>query len=249
MPTPAEPAPKTTICWSTRRPPETRTPASTQARPTAAVPWMSSSKVHRRVAVPREDAARRRTGEVLPVQDRLREPLGRAGDVGVDELVVLLAAHPGATQAEVARVVEQLLAVGADVEPDREDPLGVDAGGDRVDRELADRDVDAADAPVADAEDRLGVGGDDQVDVVRRRARCASSARSIPSTSSMLRKTPRGRRNRWLNSWIAAPDGGRVDDRQHLVHVLADQPVEEHLVVVVQVGEEDPLLDVGVAWP
>ena len=57
IPTPAEPAPKTTICWSTSRPPETRTPASTQARPTAAVPWMSSSKVHRvspyRARIPR----------------------------------------------------------------------------------------------------------------------------------------------------------------------------------------------------
>ena len=31
-----------------------------------------------RVAVPGEDAARRRTGEVLPVQDRVREPLARA---------------------------------------------------------------------------------------------------------------------------------------------------------------------------
>ena len=39
---------------------------------------------------------------------------------------------------------------------------------------------------------------------------------------------------------------GRVDDRQHLVHVLTDEAVEEHLVVVVQLGEEDPLLDVGV---
>jgi hypothetical protein len=62
----------------------------------------------------------------------------------------------------------------------------------------------------------------------------------------MLRKTPRGRRNRWLNSSIAAPTVGRVDDRQHLVHVLADEAVEEHLVVVVQLGQEHPLLDVGV---
>ena len=46
MPTPADPAPKTTIFWSVRRPPDTRTPASAQASPTAAVPWMSSSKVH-----------------------------------------------------------------------------------------------------------------------------------------------------------------------------------------------------------
>ena len=42
-------------------------------------------------------------------------------------------------------------------------------------------------------------------------------------------------------------DGRGVDDRQHLVDVLADELVEEHLVAVVQVGEEDPLVDVGLA--
>ena len=68
----------------------------------------------------------------------------------------------------------------------------------------------------------------------------------MPSTSSMLRKTPRGRRNRWLNSSIAVPTVGRVDDRQHLVDVLAHQPVEEHLVAVVELGEEHPLLHVRV---
>ena len=43
------------------------------------------------------------------------------------------------------------------------------------------------------------------------------------------------------------PDRRRVDDREHLVHVLADESVEEHLVAVVQLGEEDPVVDVGLA--
>ena len=45
IPTPAAPAPKTTICCSVSRPPETCTPASAHARPIDAVPWMSSSNV------------------------------------------------------------------------------------------------------------------------------------------------------------------------------------------------------------
>ena len=46
----------------------------------------------------------------------------------------------------------------------------VDAGGGGVDGELADGDLDAADALVADAEDALGVGRHQQVDVVGAQA-------------------------------------------------------------------------------
>ena len=52
-----------------------------------------------RVAVAREDPACRRPGEVLPVQDRVREARRGAGDVGVDERVVRLPADPRAAQA------------------------------------------------------------------------------------------------------------------------------------------------------
>ncbi len=245
MPTPAEPAPNTTIFWSTRRPPETRTPASTQARPTAAVPWMSSSKVHRVSPYRARMPARRRTREVLPVQDRLREPRRGGGDVGVDERVVRLAPHPGTAQPEVARVVEQLLGVRAHVQPDRQDAPGVDAGRDRVDGELADRDVDATDAPVTDAQDRLGVGGDHQVDVVGTEPGGVEGPVDAVDVLDVEEDAP-GPAEQVAELLDGRTHGGRVDDRQHLVHVLADQPVEEHLVAVVQLGEEDPLLDVGV---
>ena len=39
-------------------------------------------------------------------------------------------------------------------------------GRGRVDGQLADRDLDAAHPPVADAKDLLGVGAHDQVDVI-----------------------------------------------------------------------------------
>src|SRR4029453_10062321 len=42
----------------------------------------------------------------------------------------------------------------------------VQAGGGNVNRQLADGNVGAADALVADAEDAFGVGGNQQVDVV-----------------------------------------------------------------------------------
>ena len=166
MPIPAAPPPKMTISCSVSRPPgdaHARQHARQADRRGALDVVVERAQ---RVAVALEDAAGLRAGEVLPVQDRVREALARGGDVRVDERVVLGAAHARASQPEVARVGEQLFAVRADVEADGEHAGRVDPGRHRVDGELADRDVDAADAPVADAEDRLAVGGDDQVDVV-----------------------------------------------------------------------------------
>ena len=196
------------------------------------------------VAVLREDPPRRRPGEVLPVQDRLREVRRGAGDVGVDERLVRLAAHPGTPQPEVAGVVEQHLAVRAHVEADGQHPAGVDAGRDGVDRELADRDVDPADAPVADAEDRLGVGRHHEVDVVRAEAGGVQGRVDAVDVLD-VEEHAAGAAEEVAELLDGRPDRGGVDDRQHLVDVLTDEPVEQHLVVVVQVGEEGPLLDVG----
>jgi hypothetical protein len=118
------------------------------------------------VAVPIEDAARVLRAEVLEVQDRSGEERSGDGHVPVDELVVAVSAHPGMPVPQVGRVVQQRRVVRPAVEAHGDDPRGVDAGSCRVDGELPDGDVDAVDAPVADAEDLLGVGADDQVDVV-----------------------------------------------------------------------------------
>jgi hypothetical protein len=40
------------------------------------------------------------------------------------------------------------------------------------------------------------------------------------------------------------PDGGGVDDRQHLGDVLGEQPVEQHLVAVPQVRQIHPLTQI-----
>ena len=110
--------------------------------------------------------------------------------------------------AQIARIGEQLLAVRAGVEAHRQHAIGVDPPGDRVDGELADRDVDPADPPVADAQDRLAVGGDDQVDVVRAQPGALERGIDPVDRRSTFRWTPRGRRNCWLNSSIAVPTVG-----------------------------------------
>ena len=88
-------------------------------------------------------------------------------DVGFDEGVVALAANPRVPVPRVHRIGQQALPVGADVEHHRNHAGRIDAARRGIDRQFADGDFDSTDAPVADAEDLLGVGGQDQVDIVR----------------------------------------------------------------------------------
>ena len=162
------------------------------------------------------------------------------GDVGVDQVVVPLVADPGVPGAEVHVVVEQLQVVGAHVQHDRQHPARVDAGGRGVHGELADGDLDPADTLVADAEDALGVGGDQQVNVIRPETGVAQGGFDV------LRVVDRQVDAAGAAELLAEPldrqaDRRGVDDGQHLGDVLGEQPVEQHLVPIAEIGQVHPL--------
>ena len=69
---------------------------------------------------------------------------------------------------EIERVVEQNLIVGADIENDRQAVLRRHAGAGGVERELAKRDAHSAGAEIAETEDALAVGDDDEAHVLFR---------------------------------------------------------------------------------
>ena len=195
------------------------------------------------LAVGQQDAARVGRAEVLEVEQRVGEELGRDGQVLVDECVVLLAAHACVTVAQVCGVVEQGLVVRAAVQVDGDCPLGVDAGGRRVDGELAYGDIGAVDAPVPDPEDLLGIGGDQQIDVV------GPQTQALQGGAHVL-DTVHGQVDGARPAVVAAPlldglaDRGVVDDRQQLGEVVGEHPVVEDLVAVVELVEEDVLVQV-----
>ena len=118
------------------------------------------------VGVPVQDPPGVAGAEVLPVQHRPGEQLGRCPHVGVDELVVALLTHPRVPVAQVHLVVEQAQVVGAHVQHDGDHPAGMQPGCGGVDGQLADGNIDAADSLVTDAEDALRVGRHQQVDVL-----------------------------------------------------------------------------------
>jgi hypothetical protein len=189
-----------------------------------------------RVGVLGQDAMGVGRAEVFPVQHRVREQPGRGTHISIDQLVILLAPHPRMPVAQVHGVIKQGLVVGPGVQHHRDDPARVQPGRGDVQGQLADGDRDAADAPVADAEDALGVGSHDQVDVVAAQPVVAEGRLDLagiihrqvdPARTAVLQAVPfdRGAHRRG------------VHDRQHLGDVLGEQPVEQHLVPVPQTSQ------------
>ena len=129
---------------------------------------MSSLNDGTRVPVAIEDPQRVGLLEVLPLDDAARPHLGDARDERLDQVVVGGAAQPRGAMPEVERIGQQRRVVGPDVERDRQGQDRMDAAGRRVQRELADRDAHPAGALVAEPEDPLVVGHDDQPDVLVR---------------------------------------------------------------------------------
>ena len=66
--------------------------------------------------------------------------------------------------ADVSRIVQQTFAVGADIEHDRNYTRRVDSTRGRMNGQFADGDLDRAHTPIADSQNLLTVGRDDQVD-------------------------------------------------------------------------------------
>ena len=115
-------------------------------------------------------------------------------------------------------------------------------GARRVERQLPDRDAHAAGALVAQAEDALAVGHHDQRHVRRRRV-----AQHVRDVRDVLGGDPQSARP---PQDVAEPlaglaHRGRVDDRGQLLEVVAQQPVEQRLVAVLQRDQPDVLLHVA----
>ncbi len=180
--------------------------------------------------------------EVLPVQQHIGQ-LGLHGvDEVIDELVVVLVIDPAMAPAEIHRVVEQLGVVGADVKHHRQRPRGVDPAERGVQRQLADWDSHPAEALVAQPEHALPVGDDDDVDVV---VGTVAQYLGDPVAIGVRDEQPTRPAVDLAEPLRCDADRRRVDDRQHLLDVRAQQFVEQNLVVVLQRPEVDVLGDVG----
>ena len=177
--------------------------------------------------------------EVFPLEDGLRIDAHDRLDEPVDERLIAGAANPSVAHAEIQRIVQQFLVVGADVEHDRQRQVRRDAGTGGVQTEFANRNAHAADALIAEAEDPFAVGHDDHgwrnrmvrqdpLDPILLLVGDIESARPPEDVRELLARFA---------------DHRRVDDRQHLLDVVVQQAEEQRLVAVLERGEVDVFLD------
>ena len=118
---------------------------------------------------------------------------------------------------QVERVGKQCGIVGPHVERHRQGHGGIDAAACRVEGQLADRDGHPAGALVAEPQDPLVIGDDDESDVV---VRSLAEKLRDPVVIGWRDPDPSGPADDVAELLAGAADRRRVDDRQELLEVF-----------------------------
>ena len=196
------------------------------------------------VAVAGEDAHRIVALEILPLDDGRREHPGHRLHERLDDRIVGRAAQARRPVSDVQRIVKELAAVGPYIERDGQGVRRIDARGCRVQGQLSDRDRHPAGSLVAQAQDALVVGDDDQADVVAGRPQDAIDPADVVRGDPDPTRTP----DDVTELLTGKTDRRRVDDREEFLEVLDQQPIEQGLVAVLESGQSDvPLEFIGLA--
>jgi hypothetical protein len=193
------------------------------------------------IAVTIENRTRVDAGKVFPLEECRRKDFLDGGYKRVDEALVIDTGDARVAPTEVFRIAKALLVVRADVEDDGKGARGMDSADEAVERKLADGDAQSADALIADAKNALAVGNHDDVDFwiwmiaqkrrngVTQGIRDEKAARTAIDVAELL---------------ATERDDRRVDDRQHLLDMVEEEPVKEHFVGVLKLAKIDVAFEV-----
>ena len=99
------------------------------------------------------------------MQVEVREELLDGGHEVVNEGVVAVLVDTLVALTQVQWVIEQFLAVGAGVDDNRHDTVWINASCGGVNHELTDGNLDTVGTPVADTQNGLCIGDNNQIDV------------------------------------------------------------------------------------
>ena len=182
-----------------------------------------------------------RGGEVLPLQQHVGQLLVHGGHEVVDERVVLVVADPPVAPAEVLRIFQEFDVVGSHIEDDRQGAGRVDAADEGVQRKLPDRDAHPADALVAQAENALAVGHDDDVRVA---VRTVVDHLGQPVPVGIGHEEPARPPVDLAEALAGHADRRGVHDRHGLGDVVTQDSVEQCFVAVLQCAKVDVLVEI-----
>ncbi len=177
--------------------------------------------------------------EILELNEDAGKYLVRRRDEFLDQFIVGRAGDAVLAQAYIKRVFEQRFIVGADVDGDRQAQIGMHAGAGGIQRQLAHRYAHAVGAEISKPQYPLAVGDDDQLrgmgpvaqDLLDAAAIVGAdekAARALENVAELLAREAYGR---------------RVDQRLHLVDVVAQHAEKQRLVAVVQRIQRDELVE------
>ena len=146
------------------------------------------------------------------------------------------------TPAHIQRVVEQLLVVGADIQHDRQGVGRADTAAGGIERQLTDRDAHPADTLVAETENTLAVGHHDHFDVMVRYV-----LQDIVEVVPILVGDEHAARATvdFRETLTGGADGGGIDNRHHLIEMIANQAIKQGFVGVLDVAQINVLIDLG----
>ena len=172
----------------------------------------------------------------------MRPAFAHRADEHVDQFVVFGAAHAFVLPADIKRIGEVLLVVGAGVENDRQRGRRMQPGAGGVERQLADRNAHAAGALVTEAEDALAVADHDRLDGIKARMR--KDARDQVFMRDAEKQPARFAEN-MAEQFAAAADRRRIEDRHQLFDVAGQKRVEQGFVGILQPAQKHIFLDVA----
>ena len=174
-------------------------------------------------------------GEILELDHHARKHFRCSGNEFVQQLVIGHAGEPALAQPDIERVFEHRRIVAADVEGDRQAQLRMHACTRGIQRQLAHRNSHAVGAQVAQAENALAVGDDDDAGLVGPVAQQLRDASAVVGADEQAAR-PLKDVAEFLTS---QSNRRRVDQRLHFVDVVAQHAKEQRFVAVVQGIERD----------
>ena len=178
--------------------------------------------------------------EVLELQDAVRHDLPHRPHELVQEGRVLRAGGPPLPEPLVLGVPQQALVVRAHVQAHREALAGVHARRRGVEEDLPLRDPHAAGPEVPEAQDAFAVGDDAHLDPAR--VRPAAQLGQDPPFVPEADEQPGGPQGQVAVPLAGLPHYGRVDVRQHLLRVRAQQAEERGGVRLLEVPQVEVLI-------
>src|SRR5205814_8108197 len=180
--------------------------------------------------------------EILELDNRVWKALSGSGYEFGDERFVVLSAESSLRQSQIKRVAAQSGVVRTHIESNRQTLEGRNATARAVQDQLAYRDTHSVGAEIAQTQNSLAICHDNHPDI------------ALGPLEQHLRNAPAIiRRNK--NAARPAEDGAvlltrlaycrRIDQRQHLFHVVDDRAIKQRFVTIQQGDEKNVALKSG----